>query len=92
MKNGIIIPVTEEELKDIVQTCVNTALEKHLLSSEASDEILKMHEVCKLLSVSKPTVYSWIDQGRLKSYKIGSRKFFLRTEIMAAIKSNKLDK
>ncbi len=84
--------MSEEEFSTFLQTSIRSAMELVQIKTEQEDEILKMHEVCKLLSVSKPTVYSWIEQGRLKSYKIGSRKFFLRSEIMEAIRSNKLDK
>ncbi|MFQ5544075.1 MAG: helix-turn-helix transcriptional regulator [Nitrospiria bacterium] len=34
-------------------------------------ELLKVDEVAKKLSVSKWTVYRWVEEGRLKATKLG---------------------
>ncbi len=39
--------------------------------------LFKMAEVCALFQVSKPTIYDWIKDGKLKSFKIKSRVYFL---------------
>lgn len=36
-----------------------------------------MAEVCVIFQVSKPTIYDWIKNGKLKPYKIRSRVYFL---------------
>ena len=43
--------------------------------------LFKLVEVCKLFQVTKPTIYKWIERGRLKPYKIESRLFFLWNDI-----------
>jgi len=41
----------------------------------------KMAEVCKLFHVSKPTIYEWVEHGKLKPFKIRSRVYFLWQDI-----------
>ena len=44
-------------------------------------KLLKAKEVCELFQVSKPTIYEWLKQGKLKSIKIESRRYFLWQDI-----------
>lgn len=43
--------------------------------------LYKIDEVCKLLMVTKPTIYDWIKHGKLKPYKIRSRVYFLWNDL-----------
>lgn len=47
--------------------------------------LLKPSDVCEIFQVSKPTLYEWLRQKKLKSFKIMSRRYFLREEIEALI-------
>ena len=47
--------------------------------------LLKPSDVCEILQVSKPTLYEWLRQKKLKSFKVMSRRYFLRAEIEALI-------
>ena len=48
--------------------------------------LLKATDVCEIFQVSKPTLYEWLKQNRLKSFKIKSRRYFSRTDIEAIIR------
>ena len=48
--------------------------------------LLKATEVCQIFQVSKPTLYEWMKQDKLKSFKIKSRRYFSRADIEAVIK------
>lgn len=89
MKNGIIIPLSEKEVKELICSCVRTELEKVQLQSSGEDEILKTHELCKLLQISKPTVYSYVEKGIINAYFIGTRRYYLKSEIVAKLKEGK---
>lgn len=52
-------------------------------------KLLKAKEVCALFQVSKPTIYEWLKQGKLKSIKIESRRYFLWEDIEELIKNSK---
>lgn len=43
--------------------------------------LYKIDEICKVLRVSKPTIYEWIHQGKISPYRIGTRTFFLYDEV-----------
>ena len=47
--------------------------------------LLKATDVCKIFQVSRPTLYEWLKQKKLKSFKIKSRRYFSRTDIEAVI-------
>jgi predicted DNA-binding transcriptional regulator AlpA len=50
--------------------------------------LLKASDVCAIFQVSKPTVYDWLRHNKIKSFKIKSRRYFLRAEIEAMITQN----
>jgi excisionase family DNA binding protein len=43
--------------------------------------LFKIAEVCTLFDVTRPTIYEWIKDGKLKPYKIGRRVYFLWNDI-----------
>jgi predicted DNA-binding transcriptional regulator AlpA len=47
--------------------------------------LLKPSDVCEIFQISKPTLYEWLMQKKLKSFKVMSRRYFLRAEIEALI-------
>ena len=50
--------------------------------------LLKLSDVCAVFQVSKPTLYDWLRQNKIKSFKIKSRRYFLRADIEAMIKNH----
>ncbi len=47
--------------------------------------LLKAADVCQIFQVSRPTLYEWLKQNKLKSFKVKSRRYFSRTDIEAVI-------
>ncbi|OIO04650.1 MAG: hypothetical protein AUJ52_14800 [Elusimicrobia bacterium CG1_02_63_36] len=50
-------------------------------------DIVSARDACQLLGISRPTLYSWIEQGKLKPWgKVGGNEawIFLRTEVLKA--------
>lgn len=43
--------------------------------------LYKIHEICSLFEVTKPTVYDWIKIGKLRKVKVRSRVYFLGSEV-----------
>jgi predicted DNA-binding transcriptional regulator AlpA len=81
MKHPIIIEsvISENLIKQ------NLPLNRSLLPEKA---LYKPTEVCKIFQVSKPTLYQWLKQKKLKSFKAKSRRYFLRTGIENLISRN----
>jgi excisionase family DNA binding protein len=51
--------------------------------------LLKVKEVCKILKISKPTLYEWMKQGRIESVKIKTRRYFKEVDVEKLIESNR---
>lgn len=43
--------------------------------------LYKMNDVCSIFKVTRPTIYEWIRNGKLKPFKIQSRVYFLSNDI-----------
>ena len=60
--------------------------EVHLLPQKP---LLKLPEVCIIFQISKPTVYTWIRQKKLNSFKIRGRRYFVREDIEAIVRGQR---
>jgi excisionase family DNA binding protein len=70
------------ELRKVVQEEMRRVVLEELNSrKEASKLLYKVKDLCELFQVSKPTIYEWIREGRLKPFRIGSRVFFKGQEV-----------
>jgi excisionase family DNA binding protein len=90
----MLFPVTPMEfwkqmralLEEVVDAKSTNPISDAPLTYLPEKTLLKITEVCALFQVSKPTVYEWLKQDRLKSFKVRSRRYFLRSDIEAIIK------
>jgi len=53
------------------------------------NKFMKIIDVCSALSISKPTLNSWVDKGVLRRIKIQSRVYFDRKEVMSLLDKKK---
>ena len=79
-----------KQMKDLIGEVINEKLtppspkETDLIPKKP---LLKLSEVCLIFQVTKPTVYDWMKQKKLDSFKIRSRRYFAREDIEALIKN-----
>lgn len=76
--------IVEEAVEQKGKTGSTNPSDKH-----ADRPLLKATELCEIFKVSKPTIYDWIKQGKLKSIKVESRRYFLWQDIEELIKSSR---
>jgi predicted site-specific integrase-resolvase len=43
--------------------------------------LYKIKDLCRIFSVSKPTIYEWMRVGKLKPRRIKRRVFFLECDV-----------
>lgn len=86
----MLFPVSPSEFWKQIKTMMEEVVDAKLSSTTATDNraadlpektLLKSTEVCELFRVSKPTLYEWMKQDKLKSFKIRSRRYFSRADI-----------
>lgn len=73
-----------QKLKAIVEQVVieyNNQMPLQPLEKNTQKPLLKANEDCAIFKISKPTLYDWMNQGKLSSIKIESRRFFRSEDI-----------
>src|ERR1051325_2250367 len=68
-------------IEEVVEHKTSSISKRTLAVNAPQKKLLKAKEVCELFQVSKPTIYEWLKQGKLKSIKIESRRYFLWEDI-----------
>jgi excisionase family DNA binding protein len=73
-------------LKETVTEAVKAQLQSSPITiASTATPLLKVKEVCALLSVSRLTLYQWMHSGRLPSVKVGGRRFFHREQVQSLL-------
>jgi len=95
METPILFPMPPDEFWQKLSQLLDESIHKRLQQASttalpvnklASSPLLSMKEVCELFRISKPTIYSWTKEGKLKPYKIRARVYFLTTDIVNLLK------
>lgn len=87
----MLIPYEPEEFWDKIRLIVREEIkqqvgrpaDKSLLDTPGLKQkpLFKVNELCALFQISRPTLYEWIKDGKLKPVKIRSRVFFLGADV-----------
>lgn len=82
------IQTTPQELQNQINEGVKIQLQDFLkhFKHETPKEYLTRSDVSKMFSVDISTVHNWCKSKRLNPLGIGSRVYFLRSEIEASLK------
>jgi hypothetical protein len=78
--NGITLDELANALKPLLQPQQSN---NEILQTEP--EFLTREQVCKLLSFNKTSLWKHTKTGKLKSYGIGNRVLYKRTEVLEAV-------
>ena len=77
-----------KQMKTLIEEVITEKLKRPVVKEEdliPKKTLLKLSEVCEIFRISKPTVYEWVRQGKLKSFKIERRRYFVRSHIETII-------
>lgn len=82
------IQYTPEQLEKKINDGVKIQLQDFLnhLKYQEPKEYLSRSEVAKMLDVDLSTIHNWCKKKKLNPLGIGSRVYFLRSEIEASLK------
>ena len=92
----MLFPITPSEFwkqsRIIIEQVISEKLSQQKINPTNSHlpekALLKASDVCAIFQVSKPTLYEWLKQKKLKSFKVKSRRYFSRQDIDAIIRGN----
>ena len=90
----MLFPITPTEFWKQIRITIDEVVTEKLsqqLPLQANPHLpekafLKTTDVCEIFQVSRPTLYEWLKQNKLKSFKIKSRRYFSRTDIEDVIR------
>lgn len=57
---------------------------------ENGEEIINMNQACKILGLSKPTLYGYTAKRKIPHYKRGKRNYFKKSELIKWISDGKV--
>ncbi len=76
--------ITVDELTELIAYKLLTKIERFINDSKnkKDDILLTRKETVEYLKISLPTLYSWTKLGILKSFRIGSRVYYNKAQII----------
>ncbi|WP_396191858.1 helix-turn-helix domain-containing protein [Flavobacterium sp.] len=90
MQNNAILlqTITVEQLQQLIGTSVRNGiqeLQKELQSKDNSEELMTRDETCQFLKIDSSTLWAWTNNGKVKAYGIGARRYYKKSEIMECL-------
>ena len=90
MQNNAILlqNLTVEQLQQLIGTSVKNGileLQKELQTKDNSEELMTRDETCKFLKIDSSTLWAWTNNGKVKAYGIGARRYYKKSEIMECL-------
>lgn len=90
MQNNAILleSLTIEQLQQLIGTSVRNGifeLQKELQTKDNSEELMTREETCQFLKIDSSTLWAWTNNGKVKAYGIGARRYYKKTEIMECL-------
>lgn len=87
--NSIILEsLTIEQLQQLIGTSVRESiseLQKQLQSQTDNEALMTREETCQFLKVDSSTLWAWTNQGKVRSYGIGARRYYKKSELMECL-------
>ena len=84
MAQIVLESLTTKELSLVVGQAVEAALSKRGEQTQ-EDRVLTREETAKLLNVDLSTLRSYVNKGKILSYRLQGRVFFKHSDIMKAL-------
>ncbi len=88
MKEQILLQITLEELKALIEESFSKVISKIPAKAE-DDKLMSRKEVALLFGVSLVTINTWCRKGKLKPHHMGSKVYFFKSEVMAQLLKQK---
>ena len=90
MQNNAILleTLTVEQLQQLIGTSVKNGileLQKQLQDKDNSEELLTREETCNFLKIDSSTLWAWTNNGKVKAYGIGARRYYKRSELLECL-------
>lgn len=87
MQQVQFLGISLDELQNVIASNLKKELSQITANFQPKEptEYLTRHEVSELLKVDLSTVHNWTKRGKLKSFGLGSRVYYKRSEVESAL-------
>lgn len=90
MQNNAILlqNLTVDQLQQLIGTSVQSGiieLQKEIQTKDNSYELMTREETCKFLKIDSSTLWAWTNNGKVKAYGIGARRYYKKNEILECL-------
>ena len=86
--NVQLLNVSPEELASLIAETVKTELENSLPNKPISD-FISLAKAIDVLGITKPTLWRYVQNGKLQQYNFGGKAFYKLSEIEANMQLQK---
>lgn len=87
--NSVLLEtLTVEQLERLIGASVKSGIQEfqnELQTKDKSEELLSRDETCKFLKIDSSTLWAWTNNGKVKAYGIGARRYYKRSELMECL-------
>lgn len=87
--NSILLQnLTVEQLQQLIGTSVQSGiieLQKEIQTKDNSYELMTRDETCRFLKIDSSTLWAWTNNGKVKAYGIGARRYYKKNEILECL-------
>jgi hypothetical protein len=87
-----LIEITPNELANLISECVKTHIQELITAtnkeqSKTESDLLTRKETADFFKVSLVTVHQWVNNGIIHPFKIGSKTYFKKSELITLFKN-----
>ncbi len=87
-KSILLENLTVEQLQQLIGTTVRNSiveLQKQIQTQSDNEALMTRDETCQFLKVDSSTLWAWTNQGKVKAYGIGARRYYKKTELLECL-------
>ncbi|MEQ1555010.1 MAG: helix-turn-helix domain-containing protein [Ferruginibacter sp.] len=86
MNTTIMSFLNKEDIKEILKEAIREEKEAEPPTPiQPEEDLLSRKQASELLKVTKPTLWAWTKEGRITAYRINSRVYYKRNELLASL-------
>lgn len=86
MQEQIFTSIPLQQLKELLGEVVKAELSA-IVDKQKYEGLINTEEACEVLKVTKVTLLNWREKGWIPFYKMGSRIYFKKSELLAALEN-----
>ena len=87
--NSIILEnLSVDQLQQLIGTTVRNSiveLQKQIQTKSDHEALMTREETCQFLKVDSSTLWAWTNQGKVKAYGIGARRYYKKSELLECL-------